>query len=106
MSEARRKHLKQLMAARQIVKTYYAITNGVPNTREGVINIPIGEGHIDDRYRPTLRPDYKASKTITNKSNSKRKCRYVKAKWTTEHCFWLARKLSDLIIEYIYVRRT
>jgi len=74
VSEARRKHLKQLMAARQIVKTYYAITNGVPNTREGVINIPIGEGHIDDRYRPTLRPDYKASKTITNKSNSKRKC--------------------------------
>jgi hypothetical protein len=34
----------------------------VPNTREGIINIPIGLGKLEDRYRPTLRPDYDSSK--------------------------------------------
>lgn len=72
-SEARRKHLKQLFAARKIVKTYFAITNGVPSPNEGIISIPIGEGKIGDRYRPTLRPDYsnKDNKIITNKKTSK-----------------------------------
>jgi len=70
-SEARRKHLKQMMAKREIVKTYYAITNGVPSSREGVINIPIGEGKVGDRFRSTLRPDYRASKIITHKKNYK-----------------------------------
>ena len=50
-SEARRKHLKQLLAAREIVKTYYAITNGIPSPKEGIVSIPIGEGKIGDRYR-------------------------------------------------------
>jgi len=72
-SEARRKHLKQMFAAKKIVKCYYAITNGVPNPKEGVINIPIGEGKIGERYRSTLRPDYssKENKIITNKKTSR-----------------------------------
>jgi len=71
-SEARRKHLKQLFASKKIVKTYYAITNGVPSPREGIVNIAIGEGKIGERYRPTLKPDYsKDNKIITNKKTSK-----------------------------------
>jgi len=82
-TEARRKHLKQMFAAKKIVKCYYAITNGVPSPKEGVINIPIGEGKVSDRYRPTLRPDYssKENKLITNKKTSKSKARAA----TTEY---------------------
>ena len=67
-SEARRKHLKQMIAARKIVKMYYAITNGIPTTREGIVNIPISEGKVDGRFRPTVRPDYDASQILNNKS--------------------------------------
>ena len=67
-SEARRKHLKQMIAARKIVKMYYAITNGIPTTREGIVNIPISEGKVDGRFRPTLRPDYDSSQILNNKS--------------------------------------
>eukprot|EP00088_Acartia_fossae_P042949 TRINITY_DN4519_c0_g1_i4.p1 TRINITY_DN4519_c0_g1~~TRINITY_DN4519_c0_g1_i4.p1 ORF type:complete len:698 (+),score=131.65 TRINITY_DN4519_c0_g1_i4:40-2133(+) len=82
-SEHRRKHLKQLLFERKIVKTYVAITNGIPRPSEGIINIPIGEGKIGnirngkgevvERYRKTLRPDYssKENKIITNKKTSK-----------------------------------
>jgi 23S rRNA-/tRNA-specific pseudouridylate synthase len=61
-TEATRKRLKKLFAERKIEKQYYAITNGVPSTREGIVNIPISMGKLEDRYRQTLRPDYDASK--------------------------------------------
>ena len=38
---------------------------------EGVISIPVGEGKIGDKFRMTLRPDYKGSEVITNKKTSR-----------------------------------
>ena len=38
---------------------------------EGVISIPVGEGKIGDKFRMTLRPDYKGSDLITNKKTSR-----------------------------------
>ena len=38
---------------------------------EGVISIPVGEGKIGDKFRMTLRPDYKSSEVITNKKTSR-----------------------------------
>lgn len=66
-TEASRKRLKKLFVERRIEKQYHAITNGVPSTASGIINIPISLGKLEDRYRQTLRPDYNASKVITNK---------------------------------------
>merc|ERR1719397_335483 len=71
---AMRDTLKKLFAQRKVEKTYLAITNGVPKAAEGIIDIPVGEGKIGERFRMTLRPDYsrEKSRAITNKKTSQR----------------------------------
>ena len=71
---AMRDTLKKLLAQRKVEKTYLAITNGVPKALEGIVDIPVGEGQIGDRFRMTLRPDYNSenSRAITNKKTSQR----------------------------------
>jgi 23S rRNA-/tRNA-specific pseudouridylate synthase len=68
---ARRDQLKQLFARRRVEKSYLCITNGAPKAREGVVDIPVGEGKIGARYRMTLRPDYSTSAAVTNKKPTK-----------------------------------
>ncbi len=67
-SEASRKRLKKLFAERRVEKQYHALTNGVPSTAEGIVNIPVSMGRLGDRFRQTLRPDYDASKGMTTVS--------------------------------------
>jgi len=71
---AMRNTLKKLFAQRKVEKTYLAITNGVPKAAEGIIDIPVGEGKIGERFRMTLRPDYSKEKSqaISNKKTSQR----------------------------------
>ena len=72
--------MNKLFFERAITKKYLALTKGIPNPREGVIDIPICEKDIDGRKRMGLRPvkDHqelgsaqynarsKSSKAITN----------------------------------------
>merc|ERR1712059_35378 len=62
--------LRKMFAEKKMKKTYLAICNGVPRSEFGEINIPIGEGKIQDRFRMSLRPDYDSSKIIGNKKTS------------------------------------
>lgn len=48
--------LNQLFVERVIKKKYVAITKGVPNPREGIIDIPMCERNVGDRQRMGLRP--------------------------------------------------
>jgi len=70
-TEERRKHLKELFNKKKISKTYLALVNGTPHPEQGIINIPISDGKIGERFRKTLRPDYAKSTVITNKKNYK-----------------------------------
>ncbi|GFY56677.1 mitochondrial RNA pseudouridine synthase Rpusd4 [Trichonephila inaurata madagascariensis] len=49
--------LKSLFAQRKIIKTYWIVTIKVPNPLEGIIDIPISEGSINDKARMVLHPD-------------------------------------------------
>jgi RluA family pseudouridine synthase len=48
--------LLAMFKKRQVVKHYWVITKGIPNPTEGVIDIPIGEGLVGNRYRMELKP--------------------------------------------------
>lgn len=54
--------LETLLEERHITKTYWAITRGVPDHNEGVIDIPIAEGSVGTAKRmvlcPRLEPKY------------------------------------------------
>merc|ERR1719341_28753 len=63
--------LRKMFYEKKVEKTYLSICNGVPQSDSGVIDIPIGEGSVGDRRRMTLRPDFDASKIISNKKSSK-----------------------------------
>lgn len=41
---------------RQVVKRYWVITKSVPNPQQGIIDIPMAEDMVGDRYRMSLRP--------------------------------------------------
>ena len=47
---------------RQIKKYYWAIVNGTPQPQHGIINIPLGEAKINNRFRITLIPEVKSSR--------------------------------------------
>ncbi|GFQ73240.1 mitochondrial RNA pseudouridine synthase RPUSD4 [Trichonephila clavata] len=49
--------LKSLFAQRKIIKTYWIVTIKVPDPLEGVIDIPISEGSVNDKARMVLHPD-------------------------------------------------
>jgi len=61
--------LRKLFAERKVKKNYLAICNGTPQAESGIIDIPIGDTKLGDRTRKTLKPNYNASKIITNKKN-------------------------------------
>lgn len=55
--------LKKMFKKRQVKKTYWGITKGIPKPLHGVIDIPIVEGLIDGRRRMVLCPDVPGLKT-------------------------------------------
>lgn len=50
--------LLAMFKKRMVVKSYWAITKGIPNPTHGVIDIPMVEGTVQGRYRMELRPVY------------------------------------------------
>lgn len=62
--------LRKLFYLKKVEKSYLCICNGVPQGDSGVIDIPVGEGTVGGRRRMTLRPDFDASKIISNKKSS------------------------------------
>lgn len=62
-------NLTSLFAQRKIIKKYWIITSGVPDPGEGVIDIPISEGSIQNRKRMVLHP--KLPNDIIYRSHSK-----------------------------------
>jgi len=62
--------LRKLFYEKKVQKSYICLCNGVPQADSGVIDIPVGEGSVGGRTRMTLRPDYNASKIISNKKST------------------------------------
>ncbi|GIY70732.1 mitochondrial RNA pseudouridine synthase Rpusd4 [Caerostris darwini] len=56
-NEASAQKLKSLFSERKITKTYWIVTIKVPQFSEGVIDIPISEGFINNRARMVLHPN-------------------------------------------------
>ena len=54
--------LTEKFRERQIKKYYWAIVNGTPQPQHGVINIPICEANINNRFRITVSPDVKSNR--------------------------------------------
>lgn len=50
--------LKDMFQKRQVLKTYWALTKGIPNVPQGVIDIPIAEGSVNGKHRMVLKPEY------------------------------------------------
>lgn len=50
--------LKDMFQKRQVLKTYWALTKGIPNHPQGVIDIPIAEGSVNGKHRMVLNPEY------------------------------------------------
>jgi len=48
--------LLAMFKKRQVIKHYWVLTKGIPNPPQGVIDIPIGEGIVDNKYRMQLKP--------------------------------------------------
>ncbi|GIX98727.1 mitochondrial RNA pseudouridine synthase Rpusd4 [Caerostris extrusa] len=56
-NEASAQKLKSLFSERKITKTYWIVTIKIPQLSEGVIDIPISEGFINNRARMVLHPN-------------------------------------------------
>ncbi|KAG7160522.1 uncharacterized protein LOC121876093 [Homarus americanus] len=61
--------LKRMFKERQLKKTYWAITKGIPNPLQGVVDIPVAEGLIEERRRMVLAPVIKGVKGPTTTSH-------------------------------------
>lgn len=78
--------LKALFLHRRIEKNYLIITTRVPDPYEGIIDIPIAEGKIENRVRMALQPDIpKEIKYKTHVKNGKRAITYYKVVSTSEN---------------------
>ncbi|XP_036360060.1 uncharacterized protein LOC115213410 isoform X2 [Octopus sinensis] len=65
--------LHKMFREQEVLKTYWAITKGVPNPDVGIIDIPIAEGSIDGKSRMVLKPDYtEETRLVMKKSSVKR----------------------------------
>ena len=64
------KLLTNLFRQRKIIKKYWAILNGTPDTEQAIIDIPLGNIVLKGRHRLTLRPDYSNS-NVTNKKKDR-----------------------------------
>lgn len=51
--------LQKLFENREVIKTYHAITRGVPDHSEGIIDIPMEEGTVNGKERMVLRPEFR-----------------------------------------------
>ena len=56
---------------REATKKYWLLTKGVPNPKEGIIDIPLGEDEIKGQYRMGLRPIYDGEMKVAQRSTSK-----------------------------------
>lgn len=57
--------LTDLFRQRKIDKRYWAIAKGEAEPSEGIINIPLAETRLNERFRMTVRPMYSKSDVIT-----------------------------------------
>ena len=53
-SPSRHDYLTKMFKQRLVQKNYWAIVNGTPHPAEGIINIPLCETQLGDRYRMTV----------------------------------------------------
>ncbi|ESN96051.1 hypothetical protein HELRODRAFT_107293 [Helobdella robusta] len=60
--------LMGMFKKRQVIKTYWLITRGVPKPPQGQIDIPLAEGTVGNRYRMELRPRYSDEMKLLKKS--------------------------------------
>lgn len=65
--------LNKQFLSKEIKKVYVAITKGIPNPKEGTINIPISETTVMNRQRMKLRPVQPHDQTQIESSNFKGK---------------------------------
>lgn len=85
-SEIAAQKLKALFVQRQIEKNYLVVTTRVPYPCEGIIDIPIAEGKIENRVRMVLQPDIpKEMKYKTHVKDGKRAITYYKVVATSEN---------------------
>lgn len=63
--------LKNMFKERQVIKTYWALTKGIPNPPKGIIDIPIAEGTVDGKHRMVLKPEYNKHMPSMKKSRVK-----------------------------------
>lgn len=61
-------NLKRMFKERQLKKTYWAILKNIPETTQGIIDIPVAEGILDGRRRMVLKPDVKGVKSTASAS--------------------------------------
>ncbi len=75
LAKSRERHdqLTELFRTRKIDKRYWTLVCSVPEPKQGIINIPLSETELKGgRYRMTVNPDYRSSKSITNKRPRKK----------------------------------
>lgn len=63
--------LKDMFQKRQVIKTYWTLTKGIPNLPQGIIDIPIAEGSVDGKHRMVLKPEYNEERYAMKKTNIK-----------------------------------
>jgi len=61
-TKERHLYLVEKFRQRQIKKYYWAIVNGTPQPQHGIINIPLCEVNINNRFRITVAPDVKGNR--------------------------------------------
>ncbi|GAB1608417.1 uncharacterized protein LOC115213410 [Argonauta hians] len=65
--------LHKMFQEQKVIKKYWALTKGVPNPRNGIIDIPIAEGTVEGKTRMVLKPDYdEKTRLVMKKSSVKR----------------------------------
>ncbi|XP_076333128.1 uncharacterized protein LOC143237586 [Tachypleus tridentatus] len=66
-------HLKKLFHDHKITKVYWALTKGIPSIMEGVIDIPITEGLVENKRRmvlsPHLQDEYRSFTPLSKKAH-------------------------------------
>ncbi|XP_060085998.1 uncharacterized protein LOC132565379 [Ylistrum balloti] len=63
--------LSQAFREQKVVKKYWAITKGIPNPTEGIIDIPMMEGTVDGKSRMALKLNFLPDGRIATKSSVK-----------------------------------
>ncbi|XP_076045537.1 uncharacterized protein LOC143027820 [Oratosquilla oratoria] len=69
-SESMANTLRKMFHDHKVVKTYWAITKGVPHPTQGLIDIPMEEGMVDGKRRMVLRPNIEGMHTGSNRHSA------------------------------------